>query len=182
MRAYALIHILTHSMQHLPSDGPLARQLPAAALAAPPARGCTCDRLRRLTRRVTAVYDHALATAGLRVTQFSMLAQLRRATSDAGLSMGDLASQLDMDRTTLTRNLKPLVAQGWVALGSDAQDGRLCRVQITPAGDQCLRDALPHWRRAQATVNRTLGDAQVAALHHWLDDATPRFRPEGPAA
>ena len=71
--------------------------------------GCTCFKLRRLTRRVTAVYDRALAAAGIRVTQYSVLGHVRRLK---GASISELADALDMDRTTLTRNLKPLLDSG----------------------------------------------------------------------
>jgi DNA-binding MarR family transcriptional regulator len=153
---------------------------PRAADAAPQApRGCTCARLRRLTRRITAVYDRELAVVGLRVTQYSLLSMLRRAVDPAGLPVTALAQRLDMDRTTLTRNLKPLIEQGYAALAPDVQDHRVRRALLTPAGLDALAAAQPHWLRAQQEVNRTLGEATVADLHHWLDTVTPAFRPEG---
>src|ERR671927_476049 len=94
--------------------------------------GCTCFKLRRLTRRVTAVYDRALSAVGMRVTQYSLLAQLRRLR---GLSMSQLAEALDMDRTTLTRNLKPLLEAAWVEIQPSDQDARIRLVRITAAGD-----------------------------------------------
>ncbi len=76
---------------------------------------------------MTAVYDHALAAVGLRVTQFSLLGHLRGL---AGLAMTDLAGRLDMDRTTLTRNLAPLIAAGWVEVTPSPDDAsrRLGRI------------------------------------------------------
>ena len=152
----------------------------AAAAAAP--RGCTCARLRRLTRRITAVYDRELAAAGLRVTQYSLLATLRHQAGTAGMPVSDLAARMDMDRTTLTRNLKPLIDQGFAALVADAQDGRVRRARLTDQGQAVLTAAQPHWLRAQQEVNRTLGESTVADLHHWLDEVTPAFRPEGDEA
>src|SRR4029453_11492813 len=93
--------------------------------------GCTCARLRRLNRRVTAVYDRALAPLGLRVTQYSLLASLRPAPA---LTLTELAALLDMDRTTLTRNLKPLSEGGWVELHTYAADSRARRVRLTGEG------------------------------------------------
>jgi DNA-binding MarR family transcriptional regulator len=142
--------------------------------AAPAIHGCTCARLRRLNRRVTAVYDRALAPLGLRVTQYSLLASLRRAPA---LTLTELAAVLDMDRTTLTRNLKPLSEAGWVELHTDAADTRARRVQLTGAGAARLDAARPLWRRAQDEVNTTLGRAQVAQLHALVDEVLPRLRP-----
>src|SRR5262245_65682438 len=80
------------------------------AMGKPPGIGsCTCFKLRRLTRRVTAVYDRALSGAGMRVTQYSLLTHLRGLR---GAAMSELAKILDMDRTTLTRNLRPLIEAG----------------------------------------------------------------------
>ncbi|WP_298235114.1 MarR family winged helix-turn-helix transcriptional regulator [uncultured Azohydromonas sp.] len=157
---------------------------PPIAGASPPAlpQGCTCARLRRLTRRITAVYDRELAAAGLRVTQYSLLSVLRHAAGAEGMPVTELAARMDMDRTTLTRNLKPLIDQGHAALASDAQDRRVRRALLTPQGAAALEAARPHWLRAQQEVNRTLGEATVADLHHWLDTVTPAFRPEGEAA
>src|SRR4029453_4442234 len=93
--------------------------------------GCTCARLRRLNRRMTAVYDRALAPLGLRVTQYSLLSSLRRARR---MTLTELATLLDMDRTTLTRNPKPLGDAGWVDVHTDAIDTRARRAQLTAAG------------------------------------------------
>jgi DNA-binding MarR family transcriptional regulator len=136
--------------------------------------GCTCSRLRRLTRRVTAVYDHALAAVGLRVTQFSLLAHLR---GHPGLAMTDLAGRLDMDRTTLTRNLAPLIAAGWVEVAPSPDDARRRLVRITASGEDTWRAARTHWRRAQQEVRSTMGDESLAMLHRLVDDALPLFRP-----
>lgn len=85
-----------------------------------PVTGCTCFRLRKLTRRLTQHYDAYLAPTGLRLTQYSLLANLARG---GPATMSALADLLEMDRTTLTRNLKPLVQSGFVAVGAGS-DGR----------------------------------------------------------
>jgi DNA-binding MarR family transcriptional regulator len=142
------------------------------------ASGCTCARLRRLTRRMTALYDRELAPTGLRLTQFSLLATLRREGNDGGVAVSDLAAAMDMDRTTLTRNLRPLLAQHLVELGVDPVDARIRRAAITSTGNTAFVAAMPRWRSAQDHVNRTLGEGNVAALHDWLDRVTPAFRAE----
>jgi DNA-binding MarR family transcriptional regulator len=152
-----------------------------AATAAPPC-GCTCAKLRRLSRRVTAVYDRELAAAGLRVTQYSMLSVIQREAGQDGMPLTALAERLDMDRTTLTRNLKPLIAQSWAELVTSEVDARLRLARVTPAGVAAWQAARPHWKRAQLEVNRTLGDDTVERLHQWLDDVTPLFRPPPPGS
>lgn len=148
----------------------------ASTVSAEPAglSGCTCSKLRSFTRRITAVYDRALAAAGIRVTQYSLLGHLRRSP---GASMSDLADALDMDRTTLTRNLKALVDAGWVVIRPGQQDARMRTVHITPVGEAQFQAARRHWREAQAEVNATIGGGELAALHALIDRYLPLFRP-----
>lgn len=150
------------------------KRAPAPRAAAPSARGCTCFRLHRLTRRVTAVYNRALAPTGLRVTQYSLLVNLRGA---APVALSLLAERMDLDRTTLTRNLKPLVEAGWVRVDQDTSDARVRLVGLTAAGDAHLLAARDHWRRAQQDVSATIGEQELARLHELLDRYVPLFRP-----
>ena len=154
----------------------------AGAATTPPPRGCTCAKLRRLSRRVTAVYDRELAAAGLRVTQYSMLGVVQREAGRDGMPLTALAERLDMDRTTLTRNLKPLIAQGWAEVVASEADARLRLARVTAAGAAAWQAARPNWKRAQLEVNRTLGDDTVERLHEWLDAVTPLFRPPAPGS
>jgi DNA-binding MarR family transcriptional regulator len=137
-----------------------------------PITGCTCDRLRKLTRRITQHYDARLAPAGLRVTQYSLLAKLGRS---GPVAMSALAELLEMDRTTLTRNLKPLADAGLVAIGA-GRDARERVVTMTTAGRAAFGAAREHWRRAQDEVNHALGAEQVAALHGALEDSLARLK------
>lgn len=146
----------------------------SAASRATAVTGCTCSKLRRLTRRVTAVYDRALAAAGMRVTQYSLLANLRGLD---GVSMSDLAERLDMDRTTLTRNLGPLLAAGWVRVEPSPEDARRRDVRLTAAGEAQWRAARALWRRAQDDVKSAIGADDLATLHTLLDGCVPLFRP-----
>ncbi|WP_036518142.1 MarR family winged helix-turn-helix transcriptional regulator [Nevskia soli] len=144
-------------------------------------RGCTCFRLRRLTRRVTQHYDTHLARAGLRVTQYSLLGMLLRADS---LTLSELAARMEMDRTTLTRNLGPLQNAGWVEVVR-GKDARSRAVQLTDAGRAAWDKAKPHWRQAQDQLNTALGEETVAELHGLLDGTLARFHlalDEAPAA
>jgi len=135
-------------------------------------QGCTCNRLRRLTRRVSAVYDHALAPCGLRGTQFSLLSNLLALRAP---TLSVLAEAMDMERTTLTRNLRPLIAAGWVALRPGA-NARNREARLTPAGRAKCAQARPHWRRAQSALNSTLGGTEVARLHQLVDRYLPLLR------
>jgi DNA-binding MarR family transcriptional regulator len=148
--------------------------VPAAQSEPAVQRGCTCFKLRSLNRRVTAVYDRALAPAQLRVTQYSLLAQLRRL---GGASMSALADAMEMDRTTLTRNLKPLLEAGWVEVAPGDQDARVRTVRLTTAGETQFQTARAHWRRAQADVNAAIGAADLSLLHELIDRCLPLFRP-----
>ena len=133
--------------------------------------GCTCMRMRRATRRVTQLYDHALEPSGLTVSQFGLLAYLlgaSQAPSNAS-SIGTIAEWLGMDPTTLNRNLKPLVAKSLVRNAADSADGRVRVVQITEKGRRALLKAVPFWQSAQTRVDKTLGPQVTAELNELLD-------------
>ena len=138
----------------------------------PPVYGCTCGRLRRLTRRITAVYDHALAPCGLRVTQFSLMSSLLKLQAP---TLAELAETMDMERTTLLRNLRPLVAAGWVRVEARPHSRRR-EVRLTPAGHAKWVRAKRFWRLAQNAVNSTLGESEVARLHQRVDRYLSQLR------
>ncbi len=126
---------------------------------------CTCANLRKAARVVTKVYDAALRPTGLKATQFTMLATL----SNLGdLPLTRLAEALVMDRTTLTRNLKPLVRKGFVRIDQD-EDQRVRRISLTDAGRNSLSEALPNWRKAQSRIVENLGCERWSGF---LDDLT----------
>jgi DNA-binding MarR family transcriptional regulator len=120
------------------------------------------------------VYDRALSVAGMRVTQYSLLGHLRGLS---GVPMSELAEMLDMDRTTLTRNLKSLIDSGWVKVRASDEDARVRLVQLTPLGEDRWKAARTYWRRAQDEVNATIGPSSLAVLHQMLDSCVPLFRP-----
>jgi DNA-binding MarR family transcriptional regulator len=143
--------------------------------------GCTCMRMRRATRRVTQLYDHALEPSGLTVSQFGLLAYLLGASgapSNAS-SIGTIAEWLGMDPTTLNRNLKPLVAKGLARNAADSADGRVRVVQITEKGRRALLKAVPFWRSAQTRVDKTLGPQVTAELNELLDTSASSLRSVG---
>jgi len=125
---------------------------------------CTCFRLRRASRRVTQVYDRELAAVGLSLNQYSIL----RRTEREPRALGGLAEALGMDRTTLTRNLSPLVDAGLLETVR-GEDARQRLVALTSEGRTRLTRAKPRWQRAQAVIDDLLGDDAVQRLHGELD-------------
>lgn len=142
-----------------------------------PRKRCTCFLLRKLTRRVTQAYDQALAPAGLTITQYSLLAHLARGE---GASVSALAARMGMERTTLVRNLKPLVAAGWARYGERGA-GKPAALELTAAGRTRLRSAAPLWERAQDALEAQLGAKSVAALHALVDQSLDALREGEPA-
>lgn len=114
---------------------------------------CVGFNTRRATRLITQYYDKALAPAGLRSTQYSLLSGLSMLGE---ASMQDMSIMMAMDRTTLTRNLSPLMKKGLVKM-SVGTDRRSHPIQITPKGRSALEKALPYWQKAQSHIVNTLG-------------------------
>jgi DNA-binding MarR family transcriptional regulator len=129
-------------------------------------RGCTCMRLRKASRRVTQIYDRTLQEAGMTVTQYGLLGHLAKFD---GISIGALAGKLIMDPTTLTRNLRPLERQGFVAMKPDRRDKRSRSLHLTVSGRAAFDAAKPAWARAQRLVEEALGEAEASALNQALD-------------
>lgn len=125
---------------------------------------CTCGRLRMAARRVSRIYDRHLAPTGLGIAQYGLLATI---ASHDGASVTALASALEMERTTLTRNLQPLEREGLLRVDAGA-DQRTRAVRITDAGRAILKQARPLWLEAQKSIRANLGDADLEALHEAL--------------
>lgn len=142
---------------------------PTPASPAPQAlpQGCTNFKLRQLMRRVAHHYDAEMAQCGLKTTQYSLLSHVLKL---GPIRPGDLAVVMKMDASTLTRNLRPLVDAGWVALEAGV-DARSRLVHITDAGRDKRAQALRHWKAAQLALNETLGVERVKALHALVDDS-----------
>jgi DNA-binding MarR family transcriptional regulator len=109
---------------------------------------CACFAVRRAARVITQHYDRALRPSGLRVTQFTLLTML---SLGGPLALSRVAERLGMERTTLTRNLKPLLDAGLIAV-ERGDDRRVRTISITAKGHRAAVAALPDWRRAQRDV------------------------------
>jgi len=136
---------------------------------------CTCLALRRATRRVTQIYDTHMKPLGLRITQFAVLGQLAGAgTSQPAppqISITALARRLGLDRSTLGRNLRPLIKAGLVVM-EGGEDRRAHTLSLTAAGQARLEKAIPLWRDAQRQVSEKLGRDKTRALRAALDETT----------
>ncbi|WP_207538187.1 MarR family winged helix-turn-helix transcriptional regulator [Sabulicella rubraurantiaca] len=126
---------------------------------------CNCLAIRKAARHVTQYYDGHLAPTGLRTTQFSILARLKRLGPS---TINELAADLVMDRTTLGRNLGPLERDGLVAVGVDPRDRRNRILDVTETGAERLAEARKRWTDAQHEFDAAFGGPQAAALRQTL--------------
>lgn len=109
---------------------------------------CSCFAVRRAARVITQHYDRHLRPTGLRATQFTLLTVL---ALEGPLPLSRLADLLGTERTTLTRNSRPLIARGFVRV-EPGQDRRVQMLSVSPTGIAAARAALPQWRQAQRTI------------------------------
>jgi DNA-binding MarR family transcriptional regulator len=114
---------------------------------------CACANLRRADRVVTLFYDAVLRPSGMRITQFTLLQALHYAP---GISQKQLAELLEIDSTTLTRTLAPLVQKGWLQAEAGA-DRRELRLRLTAAGKREYKRVIPYWQKAQKSMQKALG-------------------------
>lgn len=136
-------------------------------------QGCTNLQLRQLMRRVARHYDQEVGKSGIKTTQYSLLSFVARL---GPIRPGDLAAAMKVDASTLTRNLKPLAAAGWVELSAGA-DGRSRSITITGSGRAKRAEARRRWKVAQEGINQTLGAERVLALHTLIKESLALLSP-----
>lgn len=136
-------------------------------------QGCTNLKLRQLMRRVAAHYDAEVGKTGLKGTQYSLLSYIAKL---GPIRPGDLAAEMRVSPSTLTRNLRPLVDAGLAEISPGA-DARSRLVSVTPAGREKRQDAQRRWRVAQEGMNEMLGPRRVVALHAMLDECLELLGP-----
>ena len=115
---------------------------------------CTCAELRKAARAVTLLYDNAFKSTGLLSTQLSVLRIISKSDS---LKVSQLAEELGMDRTTLTRNLSVLERQGFIKI-SPGKDHRTRIVTITSRGSTSIAKTIPLWNEVQRNVKKQMGE------------------------
>ena len=131
------------------------------------ARGseCNCQALRAAARHITQAYDQFLAPTGLRTTQFTILARLKR---KGPLTINALADEMVMDRTTLGRNVRPLARDGLIRITPAAADRRAKELHLTRAGEQRFQAGRKGWAAAQARFASAYGTRRAAELRGLL--------------
>jgi DNA-binding MarR family transcriptional regulator len=115
---------------------------------------CYCAATRQVARRLTRLYEAELRSVGMSATQFEMMANLRWRP---GVSQSELAVAMDVDQTTLSRNLKLLVGLGWVSVSASVKDGRRSEYSLSGEGVRVFRRAVPCWERAMRRIEEGLG-------------------------
>jgi DNA-binding MarR family transcriptional regulator len=138
-------------------------------------QGCTNLKLRQLMRRVAQHYDDEVGKTGLKGTQYSLLSYVVKL---GPIRAVDLAAEMKVNTSTLSRNLQPLIAAGWLAIGPGA-DARSHLITATEAGQRKRTEAQRKWRVAQEGINQALGAERVVALHALMDEAMALLSPEG---
>jgi DNA-binding MarR family transcriptional regulator len=128
---------------------------------------CICNNLRRAARLVTNYYDKLLEPAGLRVSQATVLVVLYLGGVQ---TINEMAEKLELDRTTLTRNLKPLAQQGFLTI-VPGSDQRTRVVDLTPEGEAALLKVLPLWEQTQSYMVEGIGEANASLLLGQLSEA-----------
>jgi DNA-binding MarR family transcriptional regulator len=136
----------------------------------PASTPCFCNALRQASRAVSRLYDEELRGVGLRTTQFSLLHILARAGQ---VRQGDLGGLTHLEETTLTRNLRPLLAAGWVSVRS-GEDRREKLIRITEAGTAKLAEARSAWERAQTRMQALLPEKAWESLVATLAEVARR--------
>jgi DNA-binding MarR family transcriptional regulator len=133
---------------------------------------CTCSNLRQLTRKMTIIYDRHLAADELTVSQFSLLARIGKY---GPLGVIPLAEKMGMDRSTMSRSLKPLIGAGWIETVDlpleMLTDKRSFGVQLSAEGKRKWQAATPNWRKAQSEIGDLLGENALHELMRQIDQA-----------
>jgi DNA-binding MarR family transcriptional regulator len=137
--------------------------MPTVALAGP--EDCNCLAARQAARHITQFYDQFLAASGLRTTQFSILAKLRRG---GPMTINALAADLVMDRTTLGRNILPLERDGLVAVEKGRDDRRSKSLRLTETGMARFRTAAKAWAQAQRQFEAAFGAKRTTDMRALL--------------
>jgi DNA-binding MarR family transcriptional regulator len=141
--------------------------VPIAEIAETTAASCISTRVRQLSRIITRVYDDALRPLGITVSQFTLLTQLAQ---QDGITAVEIGHSLDIEKSTLSRNLKRLLALGLLTM--DPPAGRRGRgLHLTPKGQDVIQKAYPVWKDAQTRAVRVMGPESRSTLDGLLVQA-----------
>jgi DNA-binding MarR family transcriptional regulator len=132
---------------------------------------CPGMRVARATRVLARVFNDEFRALGLQVSQHGVLTFVALAGQD-GATIGALADELLLDRTTLTRNLRPLQKAGYLSITRSPADARVQIVSLTKKGQKTIEAIYPLWQRAYGQIRDALGPQALADLSDRLDQAT----------
>ncbi len=130
---------------------------------------CSCNTIRRSARKITQFYESSLREAGVKPTQFSILATL---ANTGPIQLTPLADRLLLERTSLTRNLNVLERYGWVQLQTGVEDSRQRIVSLSEKGYEQLDHAIPYWKKAQKAIANEMGQDTITGLRKTLNEMT----------
>ncbi|PPC87565.1 MAG: MarR family transcriptional regulator [Hyphomicrobium sp.] len=155
------MNIMPHNLDRSTDDAAIS------AIAEATSETCLATRVRQLSRIVTRVYDDALRPLGITGSQYTLLAQLAARDSITAVEIGH---DLDIEKSTLSRNLKRLLALGHIVM--DPPAGRRGRgLHLTPKGQAVLKDAFPIWQDAQKRTVGAMGSDSRTVLDGLLSQA-----------
>jgi DNA-binding MarR family transcriptional regulator len=128
---------------------------------------CPGMRTRQAARALSRLYDEALRPLGIQGSQLSVLVAVAM-HGESGAAIGQLARVLVMDRTTLTRNLRPLERAGLLRTAPSVRDRRARVIVLTRGGERMLERAYPAWEAATRRIGSSFGGQELATLHAQL--------------
>jgi len=125
--------------------------------------------MRKSARKITQFYENSLREAGVKPTQFSILAAL---ANTGPIQLTQLADRLVLERTSLTRNLNVLERNSWIDIQPGEEDSRQRVVSLTRNGYKQLDCAIPYWQKAQKAIVKDMGQETITGLRRTLDEMT----------
>jgi len=132
---------------------------------------CLAVRTRLLNRTVTNIFDEALRPLKVKVSQLNVLVVV---TKRGPVSPGDVARRLNMEKSTLSRNVERMRTRGWLKV-SEGDTGRQQILEIAPAGRKLIEKSLPYWKQAQAQTEAMLGQRGARSIHSAADTVWARL-------
>jgi DNA-binding MarR family transcriptional regulator len=134
-----------------------------------------CSTFRRTSRALSQLYENALRPLDLRITQFTILQALSLAGEVTQNRLGEI---LAMDSTTLTRTLRIMRREGWIA-ERRGEDRRERLLRLAKAGETQFKRALPAWEKVQSRLRRQLGEQAWKNLFGINDQVTDLVTTQG---
>ncbi len=130
---------------------------------------CSCNMMRKSARKITQFYENSLREAGIKPTQFTILATL---ANTGAIQITQLADTMLLERTGLTRNLNILQRNEWLEIHAGEEDSRQRVVSLSKKGYKQLDLAIPYWQKAQKSIAKDIGKETMTALKINLNEIT----------